>query len=240
MNLADRIQYLGKSKGLSQEELADQIGVSRQAVSKWESSQSSPDIEKIILLSEYFDTTTDYLLKGSETKEIEEKEHGAKEDKTKDAEGARLRHNALFFSLVGTTINAIGLCTAVAIWIERQMAYSVFAGLIVMAVGTMTFAVGQVHGCRNRERARTLFALINVWLLALIPLSCCFNILDGLTGGFTGMIAPLPNLGNSYITFGLCWLFYAAFCIVVDAVIIKRGKMMDEKYCQNSFQQKDT
>lgn len=52
MTIADRIQNLRKTKGISQEELADKIGVSRQAVSKWESEQSTPDVEKIILLSE--------------------------------------------------------------------------------------------------------------------------------------------------------------------------------------------
>ena len=45
MNIADRIQNLRKARGISQEELADKIGVSRQAVSKWESEQSTPDIE---------------------------------------------------------------------------------------------------------------------------------------------------------------------------------------------------
>ena len=50
MNLADRIQYLRKQKGYSQEDLADKVGVSRQAVSKWESEQSIPDIEKIVAL----------------------------------------------------------------------------------------------------------------------------------------------------------------------------------------------
>lgn len=74
MSIGDRIQSLRKSKGISQEELADKIGVSRQAVSKWESEQSTPDIDKIILLSEYFETTTDYLLKGIEpTKQSEKK-----------------------------------------------------------------------------------------------------------------------------------------------------------------------
>ena len=48
MTIADRIQNLRKTKGISQEELADNIGVSRQAVSKWESEQSTPDVEKII------------------------------------------------------------------------------------------------------------------------------------------------------------------------------------------------
>lgn len=67
MNMADRIQYLRKQKGISQEELADKVGVSRQAVSKWESAQSTPDLEKIVTMSEIFEVTTDYILKGIET-----------------------------------------------------------------------------------------------------------------------------------------------------------------------------
>jgi transcriptional regulator with XRE-family HTH domain len=66
MNIADRIQYLRKQKGLSQEELDDKIGVSRQAVSKWESEQSTPDLDKIIVMSDLFEVTTDYILKGIE------------------------------------------------------------------------------------------------------------------------------------------------------------------------------
>lgn len=66
MKIADRIQYLRKQKGYSQEELADKVGVSRQAVSKWESEQSTPDLEKVIVMSELFEVTTDYILKGIE------------------------------------------------------------------------------------------------------------------------------------------------------------------------------
>lgn len=66
MTIADRIQELRKMKGMSQEQLADAVGVSRQAVSKWESEQSTPDPDKIIALSDVFDVTTDYLLKGIE------------------------------------------------------------------------------------------------------------------------------------------------------------------------------
>ena len=57
---------LKKKKGVSQEELAYRIGVSRQAVSKWESDQSIPELDKVILMSEYFEVTTDYLLTGKE------------------------------------------------------------------------------------------------------------------------------------------------------------------------------
>ena len=66
MNIADRIQNLRKTKGISQEQLAEALGVSRQAISKWESEQAAPELDKIILLSDYFDTTTDYILKGIE------------------------------------------------------------------------------------------------------------------------------------------------------------------------------
>ena len=63
-NLAKRIVLLRKAKGLSQEALAEVLGVSRQAVSKWESGQSLPDLDKVIVLSTYFEVSTDYLLKG--------------------------------------------------------------------------------------------------------------------------------------------------------------------------------
>ena len=66
MNIAERIQRLRKARGMSQEELADHMGVSRQAVSRWESGQSTPDLDKVVLLSDFFETTTDYLLKGTE------------------------------------------------------------------------------------------------------------------------------------------------------------------------------
>lgn len=63
MILADKIIWLRKKNGWSQEELADKMNVSRQAVSKWESAQSTPDLEKILMLGSLFGVTTDYLLK---------------------------------------------------------------------------------------------------------------------------------------------------------------------------------
>ena len=63
MILADKIIRLRKKNGWSQEELAEKMQVSRQAVSKWEGAQTVPDIEKILMLSDLFGVTTDYLLK---------------------------------------------------------------------------------------------------------------------------------------------------------------------------------
>ncbi len=63
MILADKIIDLRKKNGWSQEELASQLGVSRQSVSKWESSQSIPDLDRILKMSDIFGVSTDYLLK---------------------------------------------------------------------------------------------------------------------------------------------------------------------------------
>lgn len=68
MILADKIIEERKKNGWSQEELANKLGVSRQAVSKWESAGSIPDLQRILQMSELFGVTTDYLLKN----EIEE------------------------------------------------------------------------------------------------------------------------------------------------------------------------
>lgn len=63
MILAEKIMQLRKKNGWSQEELAEQMKVSRQSVSKWESGASIPDLNKILLLAQIFDVSTDYLLK---------------------------------------------------------------------------------------------------------------------------------------------------------------------------------
>ena len=63
MIFADKLIDLRKRSGWSQEELADRLGVSRQSVSKWESAQSVPDMNRILKLSELFGVSTDYLLK---------------------------------------------------------------------------------------------------------------------------------------------------------------------------------
>ncbi len=63
MIFADKLIALRKKAGWSQEELAENLNVTRQSVSKWEGAQSVPDIDKILQMSRLFGVTTDYLLK---------------------------------------------------------------------------------------------------------------------------------------------------------------------------------
>lgn len=63
----ERIYNLRKKHGLSQEEFADNLGVSRQAVSKWETGQSVPDSEKAAAMAKFFGVSLDWLINGDET-----------------------------------------------------------------------------------------------------------------------------------------------------------------------------
>lgn len=197
MNIGDRILTLRKTKGISQEELADQIGVSRQAVSKWESAQSMPDIEKVILLSDYFETTTDYLLKGIEP---------AKEP---------LRScSAMLFTTVGTMFNTAGLAAALAIWIEWQTAYAAGIGIIIMLLGTGLFLTGQLVDSRDKTRARYYFILPNIWILLPVPLACCFAAAVSLISMFRPFTLFWAML--------FYWAVYISVCIGTDIVILKK------------------
>lgn len=70
MEFAEKLTALRKSRELTQEQLAERLHVSRQSVSKWETGQVVPEVDKIIELSKAFDVTMDYLLKPSEIDEL--------------------------------------------------------------------------------------------------------------------------------------------------------------------------
>lgn len=65
MSFSEKFYMLRKKSGLSQEQLAEQLGVSRQAISKWESGVSLPENDKLVVISNYFNVSIDYLLKDS-------------------------------------------------------------------------------------------------------------------------------------------------------------------------------
>lgn len=97
MEIGERIQILRKEKGISQKDLANERDVSRQAVSKWESNQAIPDVDRILQISILFGVSTDYLLKGTEPLAPKK-------------QGMSLRPQIILFSMM----NVFGV---VAVWI---------------------------------------------------------------------------------------------------------------------------
>lgn len=103
MIFADKLMQLRKKSGWSQEELAEQMGITRQSVSKWESAQSIPDLEKIIRLSELFGVSLDYLLKD----ELEEEENLMLSEEAVPIKRVSMEEANKFLSVKAATAKAI-------------------------------------------------------------------------------------------------------------------------------------
>lgn len=183
MNLSDRIQYLRKARGISQEGLADQLGVSRQAVSKWESEQSMPDLDKIISMSDYFAVTTDYLLKGIEPVVQKEEEQSIKH--------RRIASNICYQLSLGF----IGLGIILSIILADFLKISILLTpvLIVQGVGLLVWGTG-----RNLSEVRPSFQvkLALILFLFFVPLGFLSNVLFPL-----GKIFPYPTSLAASLTF---------------------------------------
>ena len=70
MDIAQRLQELRKKAGYSQEQVAELMELSRQAVSKWESGQGKPDVDNIVKLTEVYHVSADYILLGIEQEKL--------------------------------------------------------------------------------------------------------------------------------------------------------------------------
>ena len=183
MNLSDRIQYLRKVRGISQEGLAEKLGVSRQAVSKWESEQSMPDLDKIISMSDYFAVTTDYLLKGIEPVVQKEEEQSIKH--------RRIASNICYQLSLGFV--GLGIILSIILADFLKISILLTPVLIVQGVGLLVWGTG-----RNLSEVRPSFQvkLALILFLLFVPLGFLSNVLFPL-----GKIFPYPTSLAASLTF---------------------------------------
>ena len=134
MILAEKIMALRKQNGWSQEELAEKVGVSRQSVSKWESMQSVPDLDKILVLAQVFGVSTDYLLK----EEMGEAEKVVYPDKPEEGSPRRVSMEEAneFLAVKKETSNKIAFATMLCIL--SPICLILFSGLSVTGIWTIT------------------------------------------------------------------------------------------------------
>ena len=181
-NLADRIQQLRREHGLSQEQLAEKLNVSRQAVSKWESAQAQPELDKILALSELFCVTTDYLLKGSRGTPPEAGPAPAR--RLDAAFASRVLYLAALFFL------GVGLVCALAAWHEKQTADCIAGGMVVQGIGVVCYGVGRMLSQASPARwmgkagcAVGLFLPLFVlagWLTDILPIPHLYLVTNGI------------------------------------------------------------
>ena len=85
MTFGERLYELRKNKNISQEELAELLDVSRQSISKWENDKAYPEMTRLLFMSDYFDVSLDYLMRGiEETEEAQDTQEANIDYKTKN------------------------------------------------------------------------------------------------------------------------------------------------------------
>ena len=155
MILADKIIELRRKSGMSQEELAEKLNVSRQSVSKWESAASIPDLTRILEMSRLFGVTTDYLLKD----EAESPEYTPDEPER----GVRLTLADAQDYLAGT--RAFSRTTAVAVYLFILAP----AVLIALAVFSTRGLIPLTEDAAAAAGVIALFLMVAVGLAILLP-----------------------------------------------------------------------
>lgn len=181
MMLGEKIHQLRKGKSMSQEELASQLTVSRQAISKWELGESVPDTENVVQLSKIFSVSTDYLLNDeyeSDT-DIPAVKTSNKNLKTE----YRSKTKKLSYILIG-----IGLIGILTMWI---LSYAIPAQKVVpntISTPTEEIFVESGHGGANddglqwytsREVRGDLGAFVETYNLIPVFTLCCALVLVG-------------------------------------------------------------
>lgn len=87
-SLGERLLMLRNESGLTQGELAERLAISRQSISKWEQNKALPDIEKLVILSDLYQVSLDYLIRGEEAKKISGAGGDGNNDKGEEKNGA--------------------------------------------------------------------------------------------------------------------------------------------------------
>ncbi len=138
MILGEKIALLRKKNNYSQEDLANELGISRQSVSKWESGNSIPDLDKIIKMSSLFGVSTDYLLKD----ELEEATPSESDEVIEEGKTVSLEEANSF--LEATSQFASKLSFAISLFILSPITLIILGGLSETGIAPMTenMAVG--------------------------------------------------------------------------------------------------
>ena len=142
MEFHEKLQELRKQKGLTQEELAESLYVSRTAISKWESGRGYPNIDSLKAISKFFSVTIDELLSGEEVLTIAEEDQKQKESLLRDMVFGLLDLSAaivLFVPFFGQ--KADGYVQAVSLLFLTEVAPYLKAAYFVMTIGMVAFGI---------------------------------------------------------------------------------------------------
>ncbi|HIV96277.1 MAG TPA: helix-turn-helix domain-containing protein [Candidatus Agathobaculum stercoravium] len=231
MTLGEKITHLRKKRGLSQEELAITLGVSRQAVSKWETGEAKPDTDKVVALAEYFEVTTDWLLRDIAPLET----HTGTDAHMSPAQaraGAPLllcltlgaSACGLFLLFYGRFVSASDIPSVIGLILQICA--------IAMAMGFGLYLKNGIDAAQGSGFIRA-FWRVDIWMVALLPLRMLYFTFmqllslipeSTLSRLWTSLPQPFWELGRVLLFAGVPIALYLAVCLFVTLVLCRRPR----------------
>ena len=220
MILAEKIVRLRKQVGWSQEELAEKMNVSRQSVSKWESTNSIPDLNRIIMLAELFDVSTDFLLR-DENEAFDSHDENKKPDIIQISleQAAKYIENKMEVSALITKGVILCLCSVVPLFFFLAMAETNrlnLTGNIAAAIGVVCIVVMVSMGINFFLRANQYESDI-----AVIDKEA-FELAYGVHGVFNEKLTKFRPTYNRRLSLGI-FMFIISFAPLMFASMLFRG-----------------
>ena len=193
MLLGEKLRKLRIARQLSQEQLADKLQVSRQAISKWELGESIPDTENLILLSKFYGVSIDYLL----LNEL---------NISSELETKRSRSFPIFIFGMGGLI--IGLILSIVLWCTYQSILMVSIGLIIQIISVTVVLIKQSELSSQLQR---LFLMISAWMI--FPFICFY------IGSLMMNFYPVSR--SAMLDFIVEFIFYLVVCTGITVTLKK-------------------
>ena len=193
MLLGEKLRKLRIARQLSQEQLADKLQVSRQAISKWELGESIPDTENLILLSKFYGVSIDYLL----LNEL---------NISSELETKRSRSSPIFIFGMGGLI--IGLTLYIVLWCTYQSILMASIGLIIQIISVTVVLIKQSELSSQLQR---LFLMISAWMI--FPFICFY------IGSLMMNFYPVSR--SAMLDFIVEFIFYLVVCTGITVTLKK-------------------
>ena len=200
MNVGEKISQLRKKMGLSQEELAEKLNVTRQTISKWETNQSSPDFEKIVPLCDLFEITTDELLRG-------------KSENIKNLDDSKIRRKTACKVSISVFIYFLAIIWIISMstmpWISEEITVSVF--LLLCAIATVNLIYHFMSLPKEKETEQKKEKNKYEWLDDLVTLI------------FTAIYLLISFITMHWEITWILWIVYAIVLEIIHLALKLKG-----------------
>ena len=200
MNVGEKILQLRKKMGLSQEELAEKLNVTRQTISKWETNQSSPDFEKIVPLCDLFEITTDELLRG-------------KSENIKNLDDSKIRRKTACKVSISVFIYFLAIIWIISMstmpWISEEITVSVF--LLLCAIATVNLIYHFMSLPKEKETEQKKEKNKYDWLDDLVTLI------------FTAIYLLISFITMHWEITWILWIVYAIVLEIIHLALKLKG-----------------